>query len=95
MRRIYFKDKLSRKTRLKKEAEILVLTSVLKHTSLPTQFKLNLAVRLLASGQNSPSIRNVCKATSRSRGIFRLFKLSRIQLRDRGLAGLLPGLVKQ
>ena len=39
-------------------------------------------------------IKNICILTGRSKSIYRLFKISRIQLRKLGSEGLLPGLSK-
>ncbi|MBI4814751.1 MAG: 30S ribosomal protein S14 [Deltaproteobacteria bacterium] len=39
-------------------------------------------------------VRNRCRVTGRSRGYYRKFELSRISLRDLGLAGKIPGLTK-
>ena len=39
-------------------------------------------------------IKNRCQLTGRSKSIYRLFKLSRIQLRELASNGLLPGVYK-
>jgi small subunit ribosomal protein S14 len=43
----------------------------------------------------SPSrLRNRCQITGRPHGVYRKFKLSRIKLREHGMAGNVPGLTK-
>jgi small subunit ribosomal protein S14 len=43
----------------------------------------------------SPSrLRNRCQVTGRPHGVYRKFKLSRIKLREQGMAGNVPGLKK-
>ncbi|KZX84159.1 30S ribosomal protein S14 [Oleiphilus sp. HI0009] len=43
----------------------------------------------------SPSrLRNRCQVTGRPHGVYRKFKLSRIKLREEGMAGNVPGLKK-
>ena len=39
-------------------------------------------------------VRNRCKLTGRTRGVYRKFGLSRIKIRELSMAGLLPGVVK-
>ena len=46
--------------------------------------------------RNSAKIRvmNRCQITGRPHGVYRKLKISRIALRDLGLAGLIPGMTK-
>ena len=39
-------------------------------------------------------IKNICVFTSRSRGVLKFFKLSRMKLKELGSMGLIPGLKK-
>ena len=39
-------------------------------------------------------VRNRCKLTGRTRGVYRKFGLSRIKLRELSMNGALPGVVK-
>jgi small subunit ribosomal protein S14 len=39
-------------------------------------------------------VMNRCKITGRPQGVYRKLKISRIALRDLGLAGLIPGMTK-
>jgi small subunit ribosomal protein S14 len=58
--------------------------------------KLAAAVKLNALPRNSSRgrIRNRCALTGRPRGVYRKFGLSRIAIREKGLAGEIPGLTK-
>ena len=95
MRRVYLKDRLARKAKTSIEREILILRSILSCGYLPRRFRINLTLRLALACPGLLPIRNVCAVTSRSRGVFRKHKLSRIMLRDMGLQGLLPGFKKR
>nr|ADV41810.1 ribosomal protein S14 [Bigelowiella natans] len=95
MRRVYLKDKLARQVKTNVEREILILRSLLSYADLPRRFRINLSLRLALICPGLLPIRNICVATSRSRGVFRKYKLSRIMLRDMGLQGLLPGFKKR
>lgn len=55
------------------------------------------AVRKLAKLPRNSSavrVRNRCRVTGRPRGYYRKFQMSRISLRDKGLAGEIAGLKK-
>lgn len=54
------------------------------------------ADKLNALPRNSSKIRvrNRCVLTGRPRGVYRKFGMSRIAIRDKGLAGEIPGLTK-
>ena len=58
--------------------------------------KLAAANKLNALPRNSSKhrIRNRCALTGRPRGVYRKFGLSRIAIREKGLAGEIPGLTK-
>ena len=43
---------------------------------------------------NPTRVRNRCELTGRSRGVYRKFGLNRIEIRNLGLKGLIPGLTK-
>ena len=57
---------------------------------LAAQNKLN----ALPRNSNKIRIRNRCALTGRPRAYYRKFGLSRIAIRDKGLAGEIPGLTK-
>ena len=48
----------------------------------------------LPRNANPTRIRNRCELTGRSRGYYRKFKLSRVQLRELANKGLIPGVTK-
>ena len=48
----------------------------------------------LPRNANPTRVRNRCSTTGRPRGYYRKFGLNRIELRDRGNKGLIPGLTK-
>ena len=58
--------------------------------------KLAAVAKLNALPRNSSRqrIRNRCALTGRPRGVYRKFGLSRIAIREKGLAGEIPGLTK-
>mmetsp|Transcript_35131 Transcript_35131/g.48905 ORF Transcript_35131/g.48905 Transcript_35131/m.48905 type:complete len:96 (-) Transcript_35131:816-1103(-) len=94
MRRVYLKDRLARKVRKNVEREVVILRSMLSYAHLPRRLRINLSLRLALICPGLLPVRNICATTSRSRGVFRKYKLSRIMLRDMGLKGLLPGFKK-
>lgn len=52
------------------------------------------AVRKLPRNASATRLRNRCEITGRARGYIRKFKMSRIALRQKALAGELPGVKK-
>ena len=48
----------------------------------------------LPRNANPTRVRNRCATTGRPRGYYRKFGLCRIELRDKGNKGLIPGLTK-
>ena len=50
--------------------------------------------RLCGHIKGSSRIKSVCILSGRSRGVYRLFRLSRINIREKGNAGFLMGLSK-
>lgn len=58
------------------------------------RFMARLKMAELPRNANPTRVRNRCELTGRSRGYYRKFKLSRIQLRELGNKGLIPGIVK-
>ena len=86
--------------RKKLAAKLAAKRAALKHTvSSPNASdadKLAAANKLNALPKNSSKIRirNRCVLTGRPRAYYRKFGLSRIAIRDKGLAGEIPGLTK-
>ncbi len=62
---------------------------------LPLEERFKAQQKLSQMPRNSAKIRvmNRCKITGRPHGVYRKLKISRIALRDLGLAGLIPGIL--
>lgn len=72
------------------------LRALISHPDTPDDDRFE-AVRKLASMPRNASrvrVRNRCRVTGRPRGYYRKFQMSRIALRDKGLAGEVAGLKK-
>ena len=65
-----------------------------KNLSLDDRFKLQTKINDLPRDGSRVRVRNRCKLTGRTRGVYRKFALSRIKIRELSMAGLLPGVVK-
>ena len=65
-----------------------------KNLSLDERFKLQTKINDLPRDGSRVRVRNRCKLTGRTRGVYRKFRLSRIKIRELSMAGLLPGVVK-
>ena len=95
MRRIYNKDRSSRQYRFNVETLTRLLGAISADPRLPSAVRINARMRLNAAHNLVGGVRNVCLESSRSRGVFRHFRISRIKLRELGSLGYLPGLRKQ
>ena len=87
-RRIKLSDRLFKKRqRLKK---------IIMNKKLPLEERFNAQQKLSKLPRNSAKIRvmNRCQITGRPHGVYRKLKISRIALRQLGLQGKIPGLVK-
>jgi small subunit ribosomal protein S14 len=90
------RDKNRRILVKKLEKKRLCLLAIIHNQELPQSIrwksvqKLN---KLLQKGAVN-QIRNRCVLTGRSRSVYRLFRISRIQFRDLGSNGLIPGIRK-
>jgi ribosomal protein S14 len=93
MKSLVTRDKNRRKFFQKYESERLAL-KILQRTD-PTNINLQLAVssglNALPRNSSKTRIRNRCVNTGRGRGVWRAFRLSRIQLRTLALKGELIG----
>ena len=80
----------------KHAAKRAALKAVVQDVNASDEDKLAAQNKLNALPRNSSKIRirNRCVLTGRPRGFYRKFGLSRIAIRDRGLAGEIPGLTK-
>ena len=76
--------------------QTLLLKNKIKHKDLSMEERLILQKKLNELPRNTSPIRirNRCELTGRTRGVYRKFKLSRINLRELSMIGALPGVVK-
>ena len=65
-----------------------------KNISMEERFKLQSKINELPRDGSRVRVRNRCKLTGRTRGVYRKFGLSRIKIRELSMAGSLPGVVK-
>ena len=65
-----------------------------KNLSLDERFKLQTKINDLPRDGSRVRVRNRCRITGRTRGVYRKFGLSRIKIRELSMAGLLPGVEK-
>lgn len=84
--------KLVKKFQEKRKALKAIIMN--KQTSMEDRFEAVLKLAELPRNSSPVRVRNRCLLTGRPRGYYRKFKLSRIELRDKGAKGLLPGLIK-
>ena len=87
-RRMKLSDKFySKRKRLKK---------IIMNKKLPLEERFKAQQKLSKLPRNSAKVRvmNRCQITGRPHGVYRKLKISRIALRQLGLQGKIPGLVK-
>ena len=65
-----------------------------KKLSLEERFKAQQKLSKLPRNSAKTRVRNRCEITGRPHGVYRKLKISRIALRQLGLQGKIPGLVK-
>ena len=87
-RRIKLSDKLFKK-RMKLKKIIMD-----KKLSLEERFKAQQKLSKLPRNSSRVRVRNRCQITGRPHGVYRKLKISRIALRQLGLQGKIPGMVK-
>ena len=85
-----------KKLATKYAAKRAALKAIISDPKASDADKLAAANKLNALPRNSNKvrIRNRCALTGRPRGYYRKFGLSRIAIREKGLAGEIPGLTK-
>ena len=78
------------------ELDRLVLKERLYNCQLPREERLKAQIALSQFPRDSSKVRvrNRCVITGRGRGVERLFKMSRLALRDFASNGLLSGVIK-
>jgi small subunit ribosomal protein S14 len=74
----------------------LALKKIIMDKKLPLEERFKAQQKLSQMPRNSAKNRvmNRCEITGRPHGVYRKLKISRIALRDLGLAGLIPGMTK-
>ena len=74
----------------------LALKKIINNKKLPLDERFKAQLKLAKIPRNSAKnrIRNRCEITGRPHGVYRKLKISRIALRQLGLQGKIPGLVK-
>ena len=65
-----------------------------KKLSLEERFKAQQKLSKLPRNSGKIRVRNRCQITGRPHGVYRKLKISRIALRELGLEGKIPGMVK-
>ena len=65
-----------------------------KDLSIEERFKLQSKLNELPRNSSKIRVRNRCKLTGRTRGVYRKFGLSRIKIRELSMSGELPGVVQ-
>ena len=65
-----------------------------KDLSIEERFKFQSKLNDLPRDSSKIRLRNRCKLTGRTRGVYRKFGLSRIKIRELSMSGALPGVVK-
>ena len=65
-----------------------------KNLSIEERFKIQSKLNELPRDSSKIRVRNRCKLTGRTRGVYRKFGLSRIKIRELSMSGSLPGVVK-
>ena len=87
-RRIKLSDKYYKKRKSLKE---IVMN---KKISLEERFRAQQKLSKLPRNSAKIRVRNRCQITGRPHGVYRKLKISRIALRQLGLEGKIPGMVK-
>ena len=86
-RTMLVKSSASKRLRLKKLCSD-------KNISMEERFEAQLKLNKLPKNSAKIRIRNRCEVSGRPHGVYRKLKISRIALRQLGLQGKIPGLVK-
>ena len=88
---------LNRKNIVKKfnnKRQSLKTAIMKKDLSIEERFKIQSKLNELPRDSSKIRVRNRCKLTGRTRGVYRKFGLSRIKIRELSMSGELPGVVK-
>ena len=78
------------------EKKRLALKKIIKNKKLELseRFEAQLKLNKLPKNSSKIRIRNRCEVSGRPHGVYRKLKISRIALRQLGLQGKIPGMVK-
>ncbi len=87
-RRIKLSDKYYKK---RKNLKKIIMN---KKMSLEERFKAQQKLSKLPRNSSKTRVMNRCQITGRPHGVYRKLKISRIALRELGLQGKIPGLIK-
>ena len=87
-KRIKLAEKFMKK---RKELKKIIMN---KKLPLDERFKAQQKLSSLPRNSSKTRIRNRCQITGRPHGVYRKLKISRIALRQLGLEGKIPGMVK-
>ena len=87
-RRIKLSNKFMKK---RKELKKIIMN---KKLSLEERFKAQQKLSKLPRNSSKVRIMNRCQITGRPHGVYRKLKISRIALRQLGLQGKIPGMIK-
>ena len=72
------------------------LKEIIMNKKLPLEERFKAQLKLSGLPRNSAKtrVRNRCQITGRPHGVYRKLKISRIALRQLGLSGKIPGMIK-
>ena len=72
------------------------LKNIIMNKKLPLEERFKAQLKLSSLPRNSAKtrVRNRCQITGRPHGVYRKLKISRIALRQLGLQGKIPGMIK-
>ena len=65
-----------------------------KDLTIEERFKIQSKINELPRDSSKIRVRNRCRLTGRTRGVYRKFGLSRIKIRELSMSGALPGVAK-
>lgn len=88
------KKRIALSKKYAKKRAALKATIVSENSSYEEKTAAAVALQKLPRDSSASRIRNRCKITGRSRGVYRKFGLSRVKLREAAMRGEVPGLKK-
>ena len=88
------KNRIKLSDRLYKKRQSLKKIIMDKKITLEERFKAQQKLSKLPRNSSKTRVMNRCEITGRPHGVYRKLKISRIALRQLGLQGKIPGLVK-